>query len=259
MKTILDYVYTGTVMLTEDTVQGILSAANLFQMFQLRNGCALYMISRVDMSNAIGIYFFARAHDCHNLAKKALEIIQRNFSKLCCEQEFFQLPKDGVQEILKDDQLNVNNEETVYESCRAWLAFDLENRQKHLVDIMKCTRFANISSYYFCDKIASCSLINSSAALKEILDLVKYYHMLKNRQQEVDLNFMPRQGMTYERGVIIIANPHSEDSDHKFNSMEFLIPSSGKIYHINKLPQSVYMPGKLTHWPLGDLDVILKM
>ena len=47
MKLILDYVYTGSVTLTEDTVQGVLSASNMFQMIALRSGCAHYMMKHV--------------------------------------------------------------------------------------------------------------------------------------------------------------------------------------------------------------------
>ncbi len=31
----------------------------------------------------------------------------------------------------------------------------MEERKGHLQEIMKCVRFANISSYYFCDKVST--------------------------------------------------------------------------------------------------------
>ena len=79
MKAILDYIYTGQVQLTEDTVQSLLSAANLFQMISLRSGCAEFMIKHITVSNCVGVYFFARAHHCDILAGKASEILNSNF------------------------------------------------------------------------------------------------------------------------------------------------------------------------------------
>ena len=244
LELVLDYIYTGEVTLAEDTVQNLLSAANLFQLIPLRGGCADYMIKHVSISNCIGVYFFAKAHQCGVLAKKAKEIICKKFSVLCKEQEFLALPHDKVIEILQDDLLNVAREECVYEASLSWLNYSLEERRDHLVDVMKHVRFANISSYYLCDRIDSNHLMQSSPALQEILNKVKYYHMLKSRACEIDLNFLPRRGMCYERGIIIMANPYNEDGTRKFNTMEILLPFSGEIKHLCKLPHSVYMPGE---------------
>lgn len=71
--------------------------------------------------------------------------------------------------------------------------------------------------------------------------------MLKNRIAEIDLNFLPRRGMEMVRGVVIMANPHNEEGPRKFSSMDILLPKTGEIKHLGKLPQSVYMPGRTTH------------
>ena len=113
--------------------------------------------------------------------------------------------------------------------------------------------------------------------MNNLLDNVKYFHVLKNRQNEIDLNYVPRRGMGFERGgcalkspihvrflkihlhplkrtsvftllgIIIMANPYSEDTTRKFNSMELLVPRTGSIHHLCKLPQSLYMPGNIEH------------
>ena len=245
MQQVLQYIYTGEVVLTEESVQLVLSAANLFQMIALRSGCADYMMKHVTVTNCVGVYFFAKAHHCESLAEKANEIIHKNFSALCQEQEFLMLPCEQLTEILKDDHLNVTQEETVYEACLAWINVRLYERRRYLWEIMRCVRFAIVGSYYFCDKIDNSLLMEENRALRETLNKVKYYHMLRNRQNEIDLNYVPRRGMPYIRGIIIIANPYVEDGGRKFNSMEMLLPDSGAIHHLCKLPTTLYMPGKL--------------
>lgn len=79
LSLVLDYIYTGKVILTEETVQNVLSAANLFQLLSLREGCADFMMSHVTVTNGIGVYFFARAHECDVLALKAKEIINSRY------------------------------------------------------------------------------------------------------------------------------------------------------------------------------------
>jgi hypothetical protein len=243
LELILDYIYTGQVTMSEDRVQHLLSAANLFQLLALRNGCADYMMKHLNVSNCIGVYFFAHAHNCDQLASKAKELINSQFELLCHESEFLSLPPDKLIKIIQDDRLNVSKEEIVFEACSAWLFSNFEERKPYLYQVMRHVRFANISSYYFCDRIVANTILQSDSALNKVLDDVKYYHMLRNRHSEVDLNLLPRKGMQYSRAVIIMANPYAEDNSGKFNNMEVLFPRSGLIKTLCTLPQCLYMPG----------------
>lgn len=81
--------------------------------------------------------------------------------------------------------------------------------------------------------------------MSRTLDQIRCHHMLRNRQSEMDLNLMPRKGMAYERGVMIVSNPYTEDALKKYNSMEMLMPNTGEVVHVCKLPQSLYTPGEL--------------
>ena len=67
---------------------------------------------------------------------------------------------------------------------------------------------------------------------------------LRDRHQEMDINLMPRKGMHHVRAVMIIANPYTEDSLKKYNSVEVLLPKTGEVSFLCKLPQSLYTPGK---------------
>jgi len=60
MELVLNYVYCGRVELTTENVQSLLSAANLFQLKGLRDGCADYMERKIEVDNCIGIHFFAQ-------------------------------------------------------------------------------------------------------------------------------------------------------------------------------------------------------
>jgi hypothetical protein len=179
MELVLDYIYTGEVCMTEETVQDLLSAANRFQLLPLRAGCADFMRRHITVSNCIGVYFFAKAHECTGLAAKAKEIINKQFSVLCQNQEFLALPADKLIEITSDDNIEVAQEEIMYEACLNWVKNNLTERKKHLGDVMDCVRFANINSYYFCDRIDCNTMLKECQTLNETLDNVKYYHMLR--------------------------------------------------------------------------------
>lgn len=179
MELVLDYIYTGEVAMTEETVQDLLSAANRFQLLPLRAGCADFMRRHISVSNCIGVYFFAKAHECSVLAAKAKEIINKQFSVLCQNQEFLALPSDKLIEVTSDDNIEVSQEEVMYEACLNWVNHDLEQRKQFLCEVMGCVRFANINSYYFCDRIDCNQMLKECESLRSILDSVKYFHMLR--------------------------------------------------------------------------------
>ena len=105
LRLVLSYIYTGKVELSVDNVQNVLSAANLFQMIYLRDGCANFMMHHISVDNCVGVYFFARAHECHDLAEAARQMVDAEFEAVCHEQEFLSLPADKLVDIISDDEV----------------------------------------------------------------------------------------------------------------------------------------------------------
>jgi hypothetical protein len=105
LSLVLDYVYSGEVELSVSNVQNVLSAANMFQMIALRDGCAAFMMRHITCTNCVGIYFFAKAHECYRLAARARILINSEFQAVCHEPEFRALPADQLIELISDDQV----------------------------------------------------------------------------------------------------------------------------------------------------------
>ena len=109
LRLVLDYVYTGKVSLTVDNVQSVLSAANLFQMIALRDGCAKFMVHHVSVDNCVGVMFFARAHECYELAECARQLITAEFDAVSHLPELLSLPADKLIDIISDDQVRLSH------------------------------------------------------------------------------------------------------------------------------------------------------
>ena len=60
MEQIMNYLYSGEAKMFSHTVQNLLSAANLFQLQDLREGCANFMARKLEVENCIGVHFFAQ-------------------------------------------------------------------------------------------------------------------------------------------------------------------------------------------------------
>lgn len=80
LQLLVEYVYTSTVVVTEENVQVLLTAANLLQLTDVRDACCDYLQSQLDPSNCLGIRDFADLHGCVELFNTADSYIEQHFS-----------------------------------------------------------------------------------------------------------------------------------------------------------------------------------
>ncbi|XP_022106551.1 kelch-like protein 2 [Acanthaster planci] len=232
MRLILDYAYTATLEITEGNVQGLMLAVNMFQMHNLRDACAHFLERHVTLSNCIGIYFFAVAHACIKLEGLAIDMISENFTEVCKEEEFLQLSKERLIDLLVRDDLNVDQEETVYEAAIAWVRDDLENRRADLYDVLSNVRFALISPYYIHDVVERDRLIVHNKSVQHLVDAALQYHVLRDRRQDLDLtklNINPRKGMPI-KDMFVFLTHHTEAIPETWTT---------DLYRIKPLPDMI--------------------
>ena len=198
MEQILNYLYKGESKLESDNVQHILSAANLFQLEELRNGCASFMAKKLDVDNCINIHFFALAHQCKCLEFQAWDLISENFEVVAQNNEFLDLDMGNLVEVIKFDDLQCTEEE-VFEAALRWLNHDVENRSAHLFKVFQHVRFALIDEHYFYDKIKGNKIFSEEKLLQKLFDGVIMSKLLRSRWTQTDLHFEPRYGADFCR------------------------------------------------------------
>lgn len=57
-----------------------------------------------------GIFLFAEMHSCTNLKLEAKRFIERRFTEVIQEEEFYELPKDTLRNFLKSEGLHIDSE-----------------------------------------------------------------------------------------------------------------------------------------------------
>eukprot|EP00057_Strongylocentrotus_purpuratus_P015540 XP_011670014.1 PREDICTED: LOW QUALITY PROTEIN: kelch-like protein 2 [Strongylocentrotus purpuratus] len=252
MRLILDYAYTSQIEINEDNVQGLMLAVNMFQMPTLRDACARFLEKHITVSNAIGIYFFAVAHNCDKLEELAKTVVMDNFIEVCKEEEFVTLGKDKVIDIIARDELNVDNEEVVYESVMAWAKHDPDSRRADLADVVSHIRFGLISPYYIHDVVERDRIVSHNKGCQQIIDSALQYHVLRDRRQDLDMtkvNTTARKGMPFADMFVFLTNMSEMLSDIKqttayrvkalpelMDDAECVITGENNIYTMAKQP-----------------------
>ncbi|XP_072756331.1 kelch-like protein 10 [Anoplolepis gracilipes] len=200
---ILDYAYTGTCSINADTVEQLLPVADQFEVLGIVQLCCQFLLEELRPENCLGIFKFARHYFCRDLEKQGRKYIRHHFKQILQESaEFKDLHYDELEAILRDDELNVKNEEIVFEAVKTWVETSVEKRRVYLPRLLKCIRYGLMSHKYFINNIINWKLVEEDEACQQILLPVNAYLTEQDAKQnsgEIDLkNPLARPRIPYE-------------------------------------------------------------
>lgn len=140
LQLLIQYCYTGSIELREDTVETLLATACLLQLSTIVNACCTFLARQLHPSNCLGFSLFAEQQGCTALLKIASAYTCQHFMQVWKNQEFFQLDSFQLSNLLMSDDLNVPNEQEVFHALMAWIQFDPDNRKKFIPDLLALVR-----------------------------------------------------------------------------------------------------------------------
>ncbi|CAF1128930.1 unnamed protein product [Rotaria sp. Silwood1] len=179
MEILLNSIYGEPVIVTNDNVQDILPAASLLQLngTDIQRQCALFLASHLEPANCLGIYCFADLHNCSQLKQTALSFIWTHFAAVVHSEEFLTLKANEVEDLIQSDEIEVPNEEIIYNCVMAWIKHDQTFRQQYLLTLLQHVRLPFLSARFITDICDNELLIRSSHKCRDLLDEAKRYHL----------------------------------------------------------------------------------
>ena len=154
MSLIVDYAYTRDVTICSSNVERLVQAADQFHVLGLVKACTNFLVTQLEPENCIGIRSFARLFFCSNLERVATHYIMENFPEIASKSnEILNLTQSELIEILESDDLNVKNEETVFDCMVRWIKHDEAARKPQTYGILKTIRLGLLSTQYFVETV----------------------------------------------------------------------------------------------------------
>ncbi|XP_078606372.1 kelch-like protein 30 [Branchiostoma floridae x Branchiostoma japonicum] len=133
---ILDFVYTGEILIGEDDVQDILQAAHMLQAEDVQECCQKFIVKNLCPSNCVGVMRLADIYGLCSLKKTARSKAVSQFSEVGRCEEFLSLSTQQLLDLLGDKELRVENEDDVVLSVIRWLDHDPESRKTEACRIL---------------------------------------------------------------------------------------------------------------------------
>ena len=182
MKLVLNFIYTGSIPLSNDNVEDILQAANLMLIKSLKEVCCRFLETLLTVNNCLGMQKFAESYSCEALFETTTKFICDNFGYITDSDEFLQLYPAQLCPILSSDELRVLNEEKVYEALIRWTKHSLLERKKYFPELVQHIRLPMLPPDYLVDQVESETLFIEFPKCKELLVEAHHYLLLPNRR-----------------------------------------------------------------------------
>ncbi|XP_024138214.1 gigaxonin [Oryzias melastigma] len=136
MKQILDFIFSGEITLSEETIQDMVQASDMLLLTDLKALCCQFLESCITAENCIGIRLFSLHYCLDHVHHVATEFLQTHFRDVELTEEFRELPPERLCELLAMEKLNVGNEKHVLEAVVRWFAHDPDERRVHMKQVM---------------------------------------------------------------------------------------------------------------------------
>lgn len=153
---VLDFMYTGSILITTDNVVEIVTIADFFLMDDLKEYCKQFLLDlgNLDLSNCLRLRFLADDHNMPEVADAAQLIIEARFHDyLIYHEEILDLPPDCLLRLLKIPSVVQHTSYIELKKVvQCWVDHEKSIRYQYLSCLNECVRawisdYANEASY----------------------------------------------------------------------------------------------------------------
>ncbi|XP_051578951.1 kelch-like protein 29 [Myxocyprinus asiaticus] len=185
LEILLEFVYTGSLIIDSANAKTLLEAANKFQFNTFCKVCVSFLEKQLTASNCLGVLEMAEAMQCTELHNMAKAFALQNFPDVASQEEILNISKEDLVSYMSNDSLNTKAEELVYETVIKWIRKDRGNRVQHVSELLAVVRLPFIHPSYLLNVVDNEELIKSSEACRDLVNEAKRYHMLPHARQEM--------------------------------------------------------------------------
>ena len=198
MEDVLEFIYTGTVEVTQENAKELIAAGNYLMIPSLKTVSGRFLEAEMTESNCISTFYFAEKYDCVELIRDSREFIHENFAFVGDMDEFLGLEAKEVAVWISSDEIAVEAEADVFEIILKWVEHSKSERKAAFEELFRHVRLSFLSRDCLED-VATNELVRENlACVKLFMDATV---KMASFASEVDLPQSPRKGL--ETSVIL--------------------------------------------------------
>ena len=183
-RAVIDFVYFDKKMLTTENVQALLHASVMLQISSLQLHCEEFLLSNVDAENCLAMWKLAHVYNCEYLKTRLHPFVACHFLTLWLTDDFLQLEKQEILELIDSNDLRTPNEEMVCDAVLKWIMKDFSNRSQFVDELFEHLRLPLVRAEYLVEVLEQHAFVRESERCRKVLEEAKRYHLLPARRSE---------------------------------------------------------------------------
>ena len=227
LEALVNFAYGGCITVNVNTVQAVLIGANFLQLKKVKEFCSDFITKRLHPTNCLGVKQFGEMLMCTTLIDNSNNYLNKHFVDISQSDEFMQLPKENVIKIISRSELNVDNEEQVFNAASAWVRYSFEERKEFMPDLLAHIRLPLLRPEFLTDVVQMDPAAKSCLKCRDLVDKAKDYHLMPDRRS----TFPPLMVQTRycsEIQDLIYAVGGLTSSQEALNTVEKYMPNEEK-------------------------------
>ncbi|XP_075454567.1 kelch-like protein 29 isoform X2 [Ascaphus truei] len=238
LELLLEFVYTGSLIIDSANAKILLEAASKFQFHTFCKVCVSFLEKQLTANNCLGILAMAEAMQCVELYNMAKAYALQNFPEVANQEEILNISREDFVSYISNDSLNTKAEELVYETVIKWLKKDPTNRAQHSAELLAVVRLPFIHPSYLLNVVDNEELIKSSEACRDLVNEAKRYHMLPHARQEMQTpRTRPRLSAGVAEVIVLVGGRQMIGMNQRtLTAVTCLNPQINKWYPLASLP-----------------------
>jgi len=173
MEDVLEFIYTGTVEVTQDNSKYLIAAANCLLIPGLKNLSGRFLERQISKSNCISTFYFAEMYQCDELMTNTRKFIHANFAHVAEMDEFLNLETKEVERWISSDDISVAVEAEVFNIVLKWIEQDKRERTASFEQLYRHVRLTSLSRDFLTDVVTNKLVQGNSRCLRLASDAIR--------------------------------------------------------------------------------------
>ena len=173
MEDVLEFIYTGSVEVTQENVEDLIAAANYLLIPGLKTVSGRFLEEQMSESNCVSTFYFAEKYQCDELITNATKFIHANFASVAEMDEFLNLEAKEVERWISSDEISVIAEADVFKIVLKWIEQNNSERKESFENLFGHVRLASLSRDFLIDVVTNEHVQGNSRCLWLVSDAIK--------------------------------------------------------------------------------------
>ena len=170
LEDVLEFIYIGTVEVTQENAEELIAAGNYLIIPGLKTASGRFLEREMSHINCISTFYLAEKYECDELITNSRLFIHKNIVAVSKLNEFLLLQAKEIERWISSDEITVNEEADVFKIILDWVNYRKSERKTVFEELFGHVRLGFLSRDCLEDVVTNELVRENSACVKLVMD-----------------------------------------------------------------------------------------